>query len=459
MEESFSLIHTPEGLRLQVIGEATRGFHGVEVEPEVWHCPLDSSNAAALRQIFPWTAPAVVGLRRSIGCGDRLGLATPGHILAVRGSGLFPVLAQQSMREMICAGRAPRDVIDDATWAVFAADYRDGYGSDANHLRSVEAIDLCVEAGFHGFTLDPGGWIDDSTDTDPLRILRPKYQALPWEALQATPLETRERYGGGSMVGFVTDEMIYRAACKYGQAVVEIARLARHLAARMGGRPYDVEVALDAARTPTSPFDHYFVASELGRLGVTFQGVAPRFAGRFEEAIDFDGDLESFEVDFARHVRLAQRLGPYKVSVHAGSDKFSIYPLLARYEGFVHIKTSGTSWLEALRIVAQQNPPLMRAVLAVALLAYEQDRRFSRVSARITRVPVDLPDDRLPDLLDYPDARQVLHVTFGSVLTEYREALLAVLRAHQDAYTRGLSAHFERHILPFKEVAAGQGVT
>ena len=93
------------------------------------------ANAAAVREALPWTAPGCVGLATSVGLGDRLGLAAPGHIRAVRGKPLAVVLAQQSIREMTRTGRTPDEVMDAATWGALQEGFRDGFGSDADHLQ------------------------------------------------------------------------------------------------------------------------------------------------------------------------------------------------------------------------------------------------------------------------------------------------------------------------------------
>src|SRR5690349_3991293 len=121
----FSLIQTRVGEKLKIEGALPEGFHGAQ-QGESWLCPLESKNAAAMRRYYTWTAPTLTGLRLSVGCGDRLGLATPGHLMAVDGSGMFPVLPQQSIREMQRAARTAQQVIDDVTWNVFRMNYQQG---------------------------------------------------------------------------------------------------------------------------------------------------------------------------------------------------------------------------------------------------------------------------------------------------------------------------------------------
>jgi hypothetical protein len=119
----------------------------------------------------------------------------------------------------------------------------------------------------------------------------------------------------------------------------------------------------------------------------------------------------------------------------------------------VHVKTAGTSYLEALRAVAGVNPAFFREILELSRERYEIDAATYHVSARLDQVPaVDtLGDDDLPGLLDQLDARQVLHVTYGSVLDCYGSRLHSLLEEHEDLYHSFLAKHFKRHLAPFAE--------
>lgn len=444
----FGLINTPQSEKLKIPGHLPEGFHG-EQQGDSWLCPLDTANAAALRRHFPWTAPALTGLRKSAGCGDRLGLATPGHLMAIRETTLFPVLAQQSIREMQRSERTPQQVMDDVTWHVFRLNYQTGFGCDADHLKTTAAVDDCVAAGYIGFTLDPGEHVDNAAHSDDAAALRTKYAALPWDALQTTTADTLQRFTGSSPAGHISEEMVYRAACKYGRALAHVIALVNHINLRLNGQPYDLEISVDETDTPTSPFEHYFIAAELTRLNIRFQGLAPRFTGAFEKGVDYIGDLALFEADFAAHVRVLREFDTYKLSIHSGSDKFSLYPIIARHaRERVHLKTAGTSWLEALRVIAMYNWALFGEMLDFARECYPRDRATYHVSADTALIPV-VSDDRLPDLLNDFHARQVLHVTFGSLLAKFREPFFVTLHAHREDYWRIIQTHFQKHLAPF----------
>src|SRR4026208_620212 len=129
--------------------------------------------------------PTPLSLPPSFGFGHRLGLATPGHIAAVRGTKFAPIFAQQSVRENDRTGRNPQQVIDDAKRAVEAAKWDSPWSADADHLKTVEDIPPFVEAGYTFFTVDPGEYVDNSADTDSFDALKQKVAALHWDELSA----------------------------------------------------------------------------------------------------------------------------------------------------------------------------------------------------------------------------------------------------------------------------------
>ena len=451
---TFFLARGSEGKVLGILGDAA-SFEG-EQQGEVLLCPLTLANAAALRDQLPWLQPLPLGLKKSAGCGDRLGLATPGHIRAVRHAGnIAPILAQQSMRENARTGRTPQQVIDDALWGVFQEGWRGPWGADADHLKTTDDVDLCVTAGYTFFTIDPGDHVDNAAHTAPLDVLRDKFQALPWAELEDSPDDLRGRYLGQrfeveTLTWEFDETVLLRAAAKYGRAIAHTVRMYRHLTSQT--QNFELEVSVDETETPTSPHEHFFVASELKRLGVQWVSLAPRYIGRFEKGVDYIGDLAQFEAEFVKHVAIARHLGPYKLSLHSGSDKFSIYPIIARHAGdLVHLKTAGTSYLEALRAIASMAPSLFREILTFAHERYDEDKATYHVSADPAKVPApdQLADSELAGVLDLFDGRQVLHVTFGSVLERFGRQLKEVLAQHEEVHYAALETHFRKHLTPF----------
>jgi tagaturonate epimerase len=431
-------------------------------------CPTSAGNATALREYFAWLEPRPLGVGTSAGLGDRLGLATPGHVRAVRAAGgnIAPIFAQQSIREMERTGRTPRQVMDDATWGVFTEGWRDGFGADADHLKTPADVDACVAAGYTFFTFDPGDHVDDAAEEADATDLRAMLDRLPWDLLEGTRQDHFARYAGTrfDLEGrdLALDEaVVARAAAKYGRAVGHAATLYRHLDEVMGDRPFEVEVSVDETASPTTHAQHLYIANELARLGVRWVSLAPRYVGRFEKGVDYIGDVAHFEEDFALHAAIARRFGPYKLSLHSGSDKFSIYPAAVRQtRGLVHLKTAGTSYLEALRTVAALDAELFREIYVFARERYEEDRASYHVSASLEKAaaPKDVDDRDLSALLDRFDEREILHVTFGSVLTreDLRDRLMNALAAHPEDYTQNLEKHFLRHLEPFAAARADE---
>ena len=381
-----------------------------------------------------------LALHPSFGFGDRLGLATPGHMAAVRAAGgkFAPVFAQQSVRENERTGRTPQQVMDDAKRAVEAAGWDLPWGADADHLKTVEDLAPFVEAGYTFFTVDPGGYVDNTADTDSADILSQKISGTDWDELSALYL----RGIGESVWGQFETESLRRAIVKYGRAINHAVAMFTRLSQMKDG--FDFEISVDETDLPTSPLEHFFIANELTRLGVRFTSLAPRFSGRFEKGVDYIGDLDALDMELAKHAAVTAHFGTYKLSLHSGSDKFSVYPLITNYWGDnIHVKTAGTSYLEALRVLARYKPDLFLKIYSLGCERYEIDKRTYHVSAHLERLP---STDDLPSLLNDFHAREMLHVTFGSALAQFGTELKETLVKYETAYLEGLQAHFEKHL-------------
>ncbi len=458
----FCLARTEEGKRLVVLGEskAADSFTG-EIISSVRICPLNAENAAALRHYFPWTAPVPIGRRASFGTGDRLGVATPGHLRAFGFCEIFPVLAQQSMRELGRTGRTAQDVIDGAGWGAFEAGYVGTFAADADHIKKInEALD-CLRLGFTMFTIDAS----DQINLEAVHLS--DEQALAGFKQIPAYQEIRDRYAGKSWnfsrgdskvnITF-SDAELARCALVYHEAVEHMAALYHELKKASGGEGnFDFEVSVDETETDTTEHDHVFVANELAASGVRWQSLAPKFTGQFQKGIDYIGDRGKFEQQFAAHALIAENLGPYKISVHSGSDKFSIFPLVGHHTGgYFHLKTAGTSWLEAVRVIAVKNPALYRRMHTFALEHFEQDRASYHVTTNLAAIPpVDsLADSELPALMEEVHSRQLLHITYGSLLSSrdsagaflFRDEIYTALYDYEETYYQMLERHIGRHL-------------
>jgi tagaturonate epimerase len=432
------------------------GFERTErVSSDTWSCPLSAANAATLRSRLPWLSPTRLQSIPSFGFGDRLGLATPGHVQAAAGHNIFPIFAQQSVRENTRTGRTPQAVLDDAMWGVFHTGWHKPWGADADHLKTIQDLSPFVDAGYTFFTIDPGDDVDDRASTASGGVLEGYLQNLPWKQLNDSPRDLFQRLLGkhllpGDYVLELDETGLARAAVKYGRAIAHAVEMSRNLVLLMNGRPFDLEISLDETEIPTSPQEHHYVASELHRLGVHFNSLAPRFIGRFEKGVDYIGDPDELAASLHWHAAVMKDFGDYRLSLHSGSDKFSIYPILsALTENNLHVKTAGTSFLEALRVLITIQPALFREIYALARQRYPQDRATYHVSADLARVPALNHQEFDPGLLDHVDIRQVLHVTFGSILDRHGKQIHELLQQHEDLYSQTLKQHFEKHLAPF----------
>lgn len=439
-----------------------QGFNGKPAkagEESVLVCDADAGNMAALRKLVPWLKPQLAGERSSVGLGDRLGLATPGHIVAGRKSGFFLTLAQQSIREMQRTGRSAQQVMDEATFGVFESGHDAGFGSDADHLKTPEDVDMTAAAGFISFTIDPSAHVDDTVAGADRGQLEAKFNKLIADNVPGAK-EWHKKYAGQTfkLAGLTLtcdEESLLRAAVKYGRAVAHVEAMAKHIARR--APTHEIELSVDETALPTSSLEHFFIANELKDRGVRPAALAPRFIGEFEKGIDYKGDLKAFDAALKEHVAIARYCGPYKLSIHSGSDKFSIYPIVAnRTGGAFHLKTAGTSYLEALRVAARKDVAFFRELIAFCRGRYDTDKATYHVSAKLVNVtpPEKLDDTGLERVyLNENDGREVLHVTFGSVLThteggalKYRGRLMDLLNREAETYVEVLKKHIGRHI-------------
>lgn len=432
------------------------GFHG-EFLAEIYTCPLTLENAAALRDRIPWLNPQPLGLAISFGFGDRLGIATPGHIAAVKGTGIAPIFAQQSVRENARTGRNPQIVLNDAMWGIFEMGWRDPWGADADHVKEISDLPPFIEAGYTFYTIDPNEYVDNDAHQDSVKTLKVKAVQLPWDSLGISWENLYQLYVenpiqlNGITLEFQEDTLL-RAAAKYGRAIAHIKTVSDYLVQHVD--KFDLEASVDETDTPTTVQEHYYIANELRRLGVPFVSLAPRFIGSFEKGVDYLGDRADFDRELERHAAVMHTIGGYKLSIHTGSDKFSIYPSIAEQaRNLVHVKTAGTSYLECLKVIAVVDQHFFREILDFARSHYETDRATYHVSGELDRVPpaADLTDDQLLDLFDQFDTRQALHVTFGSVLDGFGPRLMNTLNANLDLYEQFLQKHFEHHLEAFVE--------
>jgi len=408
-----------------------------------------------------------LGMAPSFGFGDRIGLATPGHVEAMKRSanGIMPIFPQQSIREMTRTQRTPQQVMDDAMTGARASGWTGDIGADADHLKTPNDVDVTAAVGFTFFTIDPSDDVDQQADDYDESKLRDKF---------ATSRESAPWYDGylGKSVALpsgtgieLTEEACMRAAVKYGPAIAKALSLGDYIKSvnESAGNDYEIELSVDETDQPTTLAEHYIIADQCLKGGMKLVSLAPRFIGELEKGVDYKGDVDALEASLNDHAAIAELLGPYKLSLHSGSDKLSMYPALARAtKGKFHVKTAGTSYLEALRVVARHDEALFRRIVQFGRDRYDVDKATYHVSATNAAVPSGekLGESRLEQVYlerwsDVPTGlgftepgRQILHCTFGSTLTdpELGPAVRSCLESHPETYSEVLADHFSRHL-------------
>lgn len=464
----FSSLVTTQDITLQMVkilgekwilamGEGTAleklegQYVNADFNGEMKLCPLTHLNRLTINALLPYTMPVAFGRNTpTFGVGDRLGIATPGHIRVFRNRGAKPILAQQSKRELDLTGRTYEKVLDDVCFAVFQEGYQDGFGADGDHLKSIPDIEEALNCGYTMITLDCSDQIGRGVDGLSPEKAKEAYLSLP--RVYRNRIEDRFLRDavqiGNEHYPFSEDDLV-RCALIYGRAIDFVEEVYQHHIAKKD-RPIDFELSIDETEAVTTPLGHLFVAMELEDRGVEITSLAPRFVGEFQKGIDYIGDLALLEVKVEQHARIADLFG-YKLSIHSGSDKFSAFPMIGRNtNGRFHIKTSGTSWLEAVGTIALFAPHLYRKIHQKALHHFEEARQHYYVSADLTKI-ADLEQVADQDLLEFlanDNSRQLLHITYGFILrdSDLKQEIYHVLREQEETYYNRLVVHIGRHL-------------
>jgi len=425
--------------------DAALGFSCEERDNGIFRCELTHKNACVLRKIFPWTAP-VRGLRKpvSIGLGDRLGIATAGHIDLFEKNDVFPVFAQQSIRELNLTNRTYEDVLDAVTFAVFREGYKKGFGADGDHLKTAKDVEYALSLGFTMITLDCSDHIKNNVNADSVSALPKKY----------IDKYLNKTFSIESVDLVFTEQELKQCAAIYTDAIAFAADIYNKFFA---SKKYeaDFEISIDETISVTTPLQHFFTANELIDAGVSFATIAPRFCGEFQKGIDYIGDTIQFEKEITIHAAIARHFG-YKLSIHSGSDKFSVFPVIGRVtQGQFHIKTAGTNWLEAMRVVAVTDPSLYREIHSYALTAFAEARKYYHVTTDLSKIPdiANVNDTELPALFENNDVRQLIHITYGLILNHkkntayvFKDRLYKLWRQNENLYRNALVKHIGRHL-------------
>jgi len=381
--------------------------------------PYSHDFFCKIRNDFPFTAPTVIRDGPIIGMGYRSPWVMGNVVQAqtAKDLGLNIMLAQQSLREIERTGRSFFDVINSATAAAYITGLKSAWGADADHLKEESHIEEAVNAGFTHYTYD----VSEELNKNPRLV------------------------------------------------VDKIHRLYRFTSDLKSGSNFTTEISLDEVAENTKLQDVISLLEELRDHKIYPDEIAPRFPGYFEKGIDYywkivNGrkiiDLKEITEYLIEINRISKRYG-VRISIHSGSDKFSIYPVIAKVLGNnYHLKTAGTFYMEELRVVANHDPGLFKEFFNFSLEKFQEDRSSYELSTDIKNIPdiLKLNNEQLfyktKSCPENNDLRQVLHVTYGSVFTartdngdsRFANRIYAVLKNNKADYLKILRAHIERHL-------------
>jgi hypothetical protein len=403
----------------------------------------------------------------SLGIGDRFGRQGLAQLRAVQlaeraGVVVVPVW-NKSFREHSLIGTKPEDVRAEADAAVRRGGWKHPYHVDADHvgLKTVEGF----LAASDFYTLDVADFIGQPADDG----------AIAAFVRDLAPFRGTLRIPGVEATFEVTDAVLERIGRSYLRAVTEAGRTYRHVAAAKGEGAFIAEVSTDEASEPQLPFELFFILGALAREKVPVQTIAPKFSGKFLKGIDYVGDRAAFarelDADLAvvAHAISVFGLPPsLKISVHTGSDKLSLYPILhqalAKHGAGLHLKTAGTTWLEEVIGVALSGARGLAAAKRVYELALPRFDELVKPYATVVeidraRLPAAVAgwsaDDLVTRLRHDPshprydvNFRQFVHVAFR-VAAEMGDEWTGPLEAAAEVAGRCVTENlFDRHIRP-----------
>ncbi|MES1204945.1 MAG: tagaturonate epimerase family protein [Pseudomonadota bacterium] len=296
----------------------------------------------------------------SVGVGDRFGKEGSAQLRAFQkaeqnGAVVVPVW-NKSFREHSLIGTKPDDVRVEADAATRAAGWRHGYYVDADHI-GMKTVDGFIAAS-NFFTLDVADFIGEAAPEADIAAFVADLAAFRG-ALRIPGIDTTFE---------VTDAVLEKIGRHYLYAVAEAGRTYRHIAAVKGVDNFVTEVSADETMEPQVPFELFFILGAIAREKIPVQTIAPKFSGKFLKGIDYVGDVKTFEREFDADVAVVKHAisvfglpASLKLSVHTGSDKFSLYPAMNRairkHGTGLHLKTAGTTWLEEVIGVALSGAP------------------------------------------------------------------------------------------------------
>jgi len=331
----------------------------------------------------------------SFGTGDRFNHEGQAQLKALikannQGVEVTPVW-NKSNREHNIVHSEPVGTREEADAAVKSLGWTGPYFVDADHINLSNVDRFISHSDF--FTLDVAMYIGNESSAEAVAAFKKSCEVFGDSVVISGIAEPIE----------ISDELLDKVAKDFLAAVKEAGKIYRHIEAVKGKGNFVTEVSMDEVETPQTPVDMFFILKMIADENIPAQTIAPKFTGRFNKGVDYVGDVEQFTKEFEQDVLVidyaVKEFGlpeDLKLSVHSGSDKFTIYPIMARiikkYDKGIHVKTAGTTWLEeviGLAISGDEGLAAAKDIYTKALLRKEE------LCAPYADV-IDINDDQLP---------------------------------------------------------------
>lgn len=403
----------------------------------------------------------------SLGIGDRFshqGVAQLRAIMKANQSGLdITPVWNKSNREHIYVHSNPADVREEADAAVASLGFKGKYFVDADHINLTTVAPFIETADF--FTLDVAAFIGkDSQEKDVTAFVSSCQKYIGQLTIP-----------GISHPFVITEELLTTVAGKFLAAAHQASEIYQTLVAAKGEGKFVTEVSMDEVERPQTPVDLFFILKMLADKNVPVQTIAPKFTGRFNKGVDYKGNVEQFAKEFEEDVLVidyaVKEFGlpsELKLSVHSGSDKFTIYPVMAaiiqKYDKGLHVKTAGTTWLEEVIGLALAGGEALEVAKAIYTTALGRKDELCAPYADVIEIddsqlpsPAEVASwssekfaDTLRHIPGHPDYnanfRQLIHVGY-KVASEMGTRYTDLLKKHADIIGACVEENiYDRHL-------------
>lgn len=403
----------------------------------------------------------------SIGIGDRFGKECLAQLKAVNqakklGVNLVPVW-NKSFREHSIIGSNPAETSRIVKSAIEISKWNDSYYIDADHI-NLNSVDHFMDHS-NFFTIDVGSFINKKA-TD--------------EETKAFLIETSAFIGTVEIPGVINkfridDKLLLGISEKYLAAIKEAGRIYRHILSKRKQNDFVVEISFDEVDQPQTPIELFFIIAAVAYEKIPIQTIAPKFVGKFLKGIDYIGNLAIFEKEFEEIILVIEYCKKIfvlpknlKLSVHSGSDKYSIYPiinkLLKKHNVGIHLKTAGTTWLEeliGLSLSGEKGLNLVKEIYSKGYSRYDELLQPYLHSVEISKEKLPLPSEvmrwdqnKLVNSLKHESKsklldnnfRQLLHISF-KIAAEKGNLYFEMLEKAKDIISNCVTENlFDRHI-------------